>query len=111
MSNDVKAIYVDEAQNLVYIGTHTGGLSILHRNSGRIETINQRATRNIYDIEPAINGDLWLTGMTVLIRFNPQKKTLTRITAQSDGRPLAQEEFTYILRDSQQRLWMGSERE
>ncbi len=109
-SNDVKAIYVDEAQNLVYIGTHTGGLSILHRNSGRIETFNQRATRNIYDIEPAINGDLWLTGMTVLIRFNPQKKTLTRITAQSDGRPLAQEEFTYILRDSQQRLWMGSEK-
>lgn len=109
-SNDVKAIYVDEAQNLVYIGTHTGGLSILRRNSGRIETFNQRATRNIYDIEPAINGDLWLTGMTVLIRFNPQKKTLTRITAQSDGRPLAQEEFTYILRDSQQRLWMGSEK-
>lgn len=109
-SNDIKAIYIDETRDLVYIGTHTGGLSILHRNSGRIETFNSRETRNLYDIEPAINGDLWLTGMTVLIRFNPQKKTLTRITAQSDGRPLAQKEFTYILRDSQQRLWLGSEK-
>ena len=109
-SNDIKAIYIDEAQNLVYIGTHTGGLSILHRNSGRIETFNNRNTRNLYDILPAINGDLWITGMTALLRFSPRQKTFTRITHQSDGRPLEQEGFTYILRDSKQRLWIGSEK-
>ena len=32
-SNDIKAIYIDEIKNLVYIGTHAGGLSILHRLS------------------------------------------------------------------------------
>ena len=73
-SNDIKAIYIDDTQNLVYIGTHTGGLSILHRNSGRIETFNSRETRNLYDIEPAVNGDLWLTGMSDLLRFNPRQR-------------------------------------
>jgi len=108
-SNDVKAIHIDEAQNLVYIGAHTGGLSILHRNSGHIETFNSRNTRNVYDIRPAANGDLWLTGMTVLLRFDTRQKTFTRVTLQSNGRPLEQEQFTYILRDSKQRLWLGSE--
>ena len=109
-SNDIKAIYIDETRGLVYIGTHTGGLSILHRNSGRIETFNSRETRNLYDIEPAINGDLWLTGMTTLLRFNPQQKTFTRVTAQSNGQPLGLDAFTYILRDSKQRLWLGGEK-
>lgn len=37
-SDDVKTIYVDEQQNKVYIGVHAGGISVLHRNTGRIET-------------------------------------------------------------------------
>ena len=62
-SNDIKSIYIDNTQNLIYIGTHTGGLSILHRNSGHIETFCDDRTKNIYDIEPTLNGEFWLTGM------------------------------------------------
>lgn len=109
-SNDIKAIYIDDTQNLVYIGTHTGGLSILHRNSGRIETFNSRETRNLYDIEPAVNGDLWLTGMSDLLRFNPRQKTFTPVTSLSNGQPLGLDEFKYILRDSKQRLWLSGEK-
>lgn len=108
-SNDIKAIYIDDTQNLVYIGTHTGGLSILHRNSGHIETFNNNETRNLYDIEPAINGDLWLTGMLTLLRFNPDQKTFTVVTTQNNGQPLGLDEFKYILRDSKQRLWLSGE--
>lgn len=109
-SNDIKSIYIDEAQNLVYIGTHTGGISILHRNSGRIETIYDQNTRNLYDIEPTLNGDLWITGMTKLMRFNTRQKIFSNVAVQSNGQPLEHEEITHLLRDSKQRLWAGGEK-
>ena len=40
-SNNIKAVYVDEQKSLVYIGTHAGGLTVLHRNSGKMESFNQ----------------------------------------------------------------------
>ena len=40
-SNNIKAVYVDEQKSLVYIGTHAGGLTVLHRNSGQMESFNQ----------------------------------------------------------------------
>lgn len=108
-SNDIKSIYIDEAQNLVYIATHTGGLSILHRNSGRIETHCNQDIRNIYDIEPTLNGDLWLTGMTKLLRYNTRQNTVSIVEKQSNGQPMAHDQFTYLLRDSKHRLWAGGE--
>lgn len=104
-SNDVKAIYVDEANGLVYIGTHTGGLNILHRNSGRIETVDKKDRRNIYAITPADNGEFWMSGMRLLLRFNPHTKELTNIPV---DRPSIQKGgITILFRDSKQRLWIG----
>ena len=100
MSNDIKDIYIDEANDLVYIGTHTGGLGILHRKSGQIEIFHNEEVKNIYDIEPAENGELWMTGMSMLVRFNPRNKTFQSINSQIDGQPLAEDQFTYFLRDS-----------
>lgn len=45
MSNDIKDIYIDEANDLVYIGTHTGGLGILHRKSGQIEIFHNEEVK------------------------------------------------------------------
>lgn len=109
-SNVIKSIYIDDTHNLVYIGTHTGGLSILHRNSGRIETFNSSHVKNLYDIEPTVNGGLWLTGISGLLRFDPQQKSFTTVTTQSDGRPLELDVFKYLLRDSKQRLWISGEK-
>lgn len=110
MSNDIKDIYIDEANDLVYIGTHTGGLGILHRKSGQIEIFHNEEVKNIYDIEPAANGELWMTGMSMLVRFNPRNKTFQSINSQIDGQPLAEDQFTYFLRDSKRRLWIGGEK-
>lgn len=110
MSNDIKDIYIDEANDLVYIGTHTGGLGILHRKSGQIEIFHNEEVKNIYDIEPAENGELWMTGMSMLVRFNPRNKTFQSINSQIDGQPLAEDQFTYFLRDSKRRLWIGGEK-
>ncbi len=108
-SNDVKAIYVDEVNNLIYIGTHTGGLSILHRNTGRIETINVESLKNIYAIEPTENGEFWMSGMSCLIRFNPRQKTHFSISRQIDGRIFEHDRIINLFRDNKRRLWIVSE--
>ena len=109
-SNDIKSIYIDNTQNLIYIGTHTGGLSILHRNSGHIETFCDDRTKNIYDIEPTLNGEFWLTGMTMLLRYNPQQKTFISVKSQTNGQPMIPNQFTHLLRDSKHRLWLGGDK-
>lgn len=108
-SNDVKVIHIDEASDLVYIGTHTGGLSILNRKSGHIETICSYDANNIYTLEPTENGEFWVSGMSTLIRFNPRSKSLTNITKQADGKPFLTKQITAIVRDSKHRLWMIGE--
>lgn len=108
-SNDVKSIYVDETNNLIYIGTHTGGLSILHRNTGRIETIRSNNLRNIYAIEPTENGEFWMSGLSRLIRFNPQNKTFSLVKKQADGRAFLHDRILSLFRDKKHRLWIISE--
>lgn len=104
-SDDVKAIYIDEDNDLIYIGTHRGGLSILHRNSGRIETINTESSKNIYSIEPGENGKLWMSGMSNIICFNPKNKTVVPVNKLT----LSHDRMTHILHDSKRRLWIVSE--
>ena len=110
VSDDIKSIYIDESRDMVYIGTHTGGLSILHRSTGHIETVYNDRIRNIYDIEPTLGGELWLTGMTTLVRYNPRSKTYVNVDTQLNGQPLVHDQFTNLLRDSKRRLWIGGER-
>lgn len=109
-SNDIKSIYIDETNDLVYIGTHTGGLNVLNRKSGHIDVYHSDRIKNIYDIQPTENGELWLTGMTQLLRYNPQTKTFKNIARQINGQPLAENQFTYLKRDSKQRLWLAGEK-
>lgn len=109
-SNDIKAIYIDEKNDLVYIGTHTGGLSILNRKTGHIETINQPKSHNIYTLEPTENGEFWVSGISQLLRFNPKNRTYTQVNTQADGTPFQHNQVTDILRDSKRRLWMIGEK-
>lgn len=51
-----------------------------------------------------------MTGMSMLVRFNPRNKTFQSINSQIDGQPLAEDQFTYFLRDSKRRLWIGGEK-
>lgn len=109
-SNDVKAIYVDDVNDLVYIGIHKGGLNILQRNTGRIEKLQQEKVINIYAIEPTLSGELWMSGTRELLRFNPLNKTFTPVTIQTDGQPIRQNWITNLMRDSKRRLWAGGEK-
>lgn len=104
-SNDVKSIYVDEANGLVYVGTHAGGLNIIHRKRGKIETLERKGIlKNIYAIEPVGNGDFWLSGLNSLFYFDSQMKTFSRVSL---NRKVLDSGITFIYRDSKRRLWIG----
>lgn len=113
-SNDVKVIYVDENRDKVYIGAHAGGLSILDRKSGRIETFKDLgssaiAARSIYAIVPAENGDFWLGTLGGVVRFNPLKKTFTPVVHEKNGKSFGSTRIVTVFRDSKNRLWFGTE--
>ena len=42
-SNNIKAVYIDEKNDLVYIGTHTGGLTYYTVNPNKSIIILQKA--------------------------------------------------------------------
>ncbi|NCC10149.1 MAG: response regulator [Bacteroidia bacterium] len=112
-SNNIKAIYLDEKAGLVYIGTHAGGLNILHRNSGKMEHFNQRNSSllcdNVYAILPSKDGDIWLGTLNGLVKFNPKQKSFTTVDCEKNGKPFTQKQITTLFRDSRQRLWVGGE--
>ena len=107
-SNDVKAIYVDEDKKQVYIGTHTGGLNILYPASGRIER-RLKNVEHVYAILPASNGDLWLSDLHHILRYNPAQDKAVAIEKLTNGSPIPLTYITYIYRDSQNRLWFGGQ--
>ena len=80
-SNNIKSVYVDEPRGLVYIGAHAGGLSILHRNSGRMENFNQLNSplinENVYAILPDGENNFLLGTLSALVHFNPEKRSFT----------------------------------
>ena len=112
-SNNIKAVYVDEQKSLVYIGTHAGGLTVLHRNSGKMESFNQLNSQlvneNVYAILPDKGGNLLLGTLSALVSFNPEKKSFTTIDKEKDGTPFTSQRITILFRDSHKRLWVGGE--
>ena len=112
-SNNIKTIYIDEAQAKVYIGMHAGGFSILHKKTGFIETFHSRNSTlnedNVYAIVPVGDGDLWLATLSALYKFNPQTKSLRLIDKERNGKPIKGKRITLMYRDSRNRLWIGGE--
>lgn len=113
-SNDIKAIFVDNKRNAVYIGSHAGGLSILNRASGHIETFKKLAAptiaaQSVYAIIPVGNDEYLLGTLDGVVRFNPQQKAFTPLTTEKDGTPFKSKRITTIRQDSKKRLWFGSE--
>ena len=108
-SNDVKSLYIDENKDLVYIGTHTGGLSILSRNTGHITTVYNNGLKNFYTFIPATNGEFLISGMSDLYLFNISTKS-NRAVRETNNRNKRIQRVTDIQRDSKNRLWIISEK-
>lgn len=102
-SNDVKAIYIDEAAGKVYVGSHLGGLNIIDKRTGSVAKPANVPT-NIYAISPARRpGHLWFATIDRLILYN----TATGTTASVPTNGL--ERITDLYRDSRGLLWASGE--
>lgn len=112
-SNNIKAIYVDESQAKVYIGTHAGGFSVLNRKNGQIETYHSRNSGlnedNVYSIVPVGDGNLWIATLSALYKFDPRSKHLQLFDKETNGNPLRGGQITLLYRDTKNRLWIGGE--
>lgn len=107
-SNDIKSIYIDEKKNLVYVGTHTGGLSIIHRASGKIETIYNEKLKNCYALKQMGNGDFLISGINNLYHFHTSTQ-LIYVMRGFSGSNNRFNRVTDIRTDSKGRLWLVSD--
>lgn len=104
-SNDVKAVYVDEAKRLAYVGTHAGGLNVIDLRSGRVQVVQaMNAHSNIYAIEPLSDGRLLVSNISAPLYFDPAtmsfEKAGLRIVSILPG-------VMFIKRDRKGRIWIG----
>jgi len=109
---DIKTVYVDEAQDKVYVGAHAGGMMALHRKSGHIEYYNRHnsnlPSNNIYSIISDGNDGLWVASLEYLLHFDAHRRSFTVVGTDKDNVQL--EQYNRLLyRDSKQRIWAGGE--
>lgn len=110
-SNNVKCISIDEKRNVVYVGTHAGGIKIIHRAGGNIEHCysenNPAATQNIYSLLPYKDNMLWAGTLNGLYLFNKDSKTFTAVDKDVNGNEIPNEQINILFQDSKRRLWIG----
>lgn len=110
-SNDVKAIYIDQAKGNVYVGTHAGGLSIINKRTGKIHHCNhnnESKVISIYAIEKADENHLWIGTLDGLKKYDINTM---QFEDASDiySNPVSEISIRSLLKDSKGRLWVGGE--
>lgn len=106
-SNDVKAIHIDETSGKAYIGTHIGAMTILDINSGKMHSANI-PSRNVFAIEPSLDGRLWLNAFNCLFIYDPRTGAVSdRVEIFCGKRQLLRS--TGLYRDAEKRLWVFGE--
>lgn len=104
-SDDVKAIYIDHDARRAYIGTHTGGLSLINMDK-RSVTTDRSIAQSVYDILPAKRpGCLWLATLDEGISLYDTATGVARMV-RPEGMP---SHTTNLMRDSRGRLWVSGE--
>ena len=116
--NKVVSLYLDSAQNVLWIGTWGGGLNQLDLNDPN-STDPKRATflhyrhnpddpsslseDSVWTIHQTADGDLWLGTQMGLNRFDPDTKTFQRY---SEKNGLPNNVVLGILEDGHGKLWL-----
>lgn len=70
LSNDIKAMYIDQKNNVMYVGTQLGGMAIVNLSNHNIRSVRMKSNvaddNSIYDIYPLGGGKLLLGSLTGL---------------------------------------------
>lgn len=111
LSNDIKAVQVDEERQEIYIGSHAGGFSILHLSGDRIENFmpSDRVAdgRSVYTLTPKGKDELWVSTVTNIKCFDKRSRTFTDCPMKSGGKPMELSEIQLFFVDSRQRIWIS----
>ena len=112
-SNDIKAIYIDNAEGKVYIGAHAGGLNILDKRTGRIEQCppfhGKALSMDVYSILPRDSRSLWVGTLNGLFIFDKKSRKFISVDGASpDGHGLPGRIMS-MYKDSRGRLWLGGD--
>ena len=83
-SNNVKAVYIDEVSDKVYVGTHAGGMKEIDRSSGYIRHRyigdSGSSSNSIYVILPRDKRSLWLGTLAGLYVYDTVECSFTQET-------------------------------
>ena len=109
---DIKAVYVDELHDNIYVGTHAGGMIVLNRRTGNQRFFNTQnsdlPSNNIYSILSDGHGGLWIASLGTLIHYDIAGNHFQTVDKDSKGKRL-QESNSVLFRDSKKRIWAGGE--
>lgn len=112
-SNNVKAISIDSSRDVVYVGTHAGGLKIIHRTTGRVEHClspkEMPATQNIYVLLPRDEKSLWVGTLEGLYIFYKDSKQFEYVNKDKEGNLISPQSIMSLLVDSFGRFWIGGD--
>lgn len=111
LSNDIKAVSVDELRQEAYIGSHAGGFSILHVSDGRIENFMPSGKtidgNSVYTITPKGKDELWVSTVRTVKRFDKRSRKFADCPMRADGKSMELAEIQLFFEDSKQRIWIS----
>lgn len=107
-SNHITVIYLDSRNN-IWIGTGDGGLSLYNRENNDFINYGIKdglPSRNIYGILEDQNGNLWISTLSGLSKFDPVNKNFTNYLY-GNGFPIQELSEYSFLKLSDKRIILG----
>lgn len=117
LSNNIKTVLVED--NHVYIGSHSGGLARLNRNTNTIKNYTPSNSHigdyHVYALAKDIQNKIWIGTLSGLMIYNPTSETfstfdsLNPIADENHLKTIKQKQIFCLLLDSKQQMWIGTE--
>ncbi len=111
MSDQVKTVLIDKQENL-WIGTQSGGISVLRKGDDKFTYYNQEnglTNNNVRSIAEAPDGNILIGTFNGLNVFDPQKDEITQYKEYgSKGGELSHYSVINVYFDRSQTLWIGT---
>lgn len=113
LSNDIKAMYIDQKNNVMYVGTQLGGMAIVNLSNHSIRSVRMKSNvaddNSIYDIYPLGGGKLLLGSLTGLKLYDNTTSTITPLPKNMRGDYSYPQRVRIIYSDRSGKLWIGGE--
>ena len=108
-SNDIKAIYIDEESDKIFVGAHAGGLNVIDRKREFIRHAEGSNSLDIYAIMPEGKDRLILGTLDGLKSFDIKTEKIFPLNEDIHGYPIRKLKVRALMKDTQGRIWIGSE--